>query len=91
MGHSVILVGDSDWQISYEGKESLKPVLNEEIRGFCDIDTTLKLLFCDIITEIIKEAKEGFTVSTSNTTTTLTHEKPFRGTPSALVLNIPVI
>lgn len=43
MGHSVILVEDSDWQISYQGKESLKPVLNEEIRGFCDIDTTLKL------------------------------------------------
>ena len=62
VGHtidSLTLMGRAHKQISIEPKESLKPVLKEDIRTLCDKETSdLKYVFGENLLESIKEAKE---------------------------------
>ena len=56
---SLTLMGRAHKQISTEPKESLKPVLKEDIRTLCDKETSdLKYVFGQNLLESIKEAKE---------------------------------
>ena len=48
--------------ISNERKERLKPILNENIRGLCDKDTTLEYLFGGNLVKSVREAKENHSI-----------------------------
>ena len=67
MGHTVdfiMLLDRAPKQISNEWKERLKPVLNEDIRGLCDKDTTLsEYLFGKNLVGSMREAKENYRIS----------------------------
>ena len=53
-------------QISNEQKESLKPALNEDIRGLCDkVTTSSEYLFGENLVESMREAKENYRISNS--------------------------
>ena len=61
---SVTLMGRAHKQISAERKESLKPVLNENIRTLCDKKTSdSKYLFAKNL--LHEEAKESFRITNS--------------------------
>ena len=67
MGHTVdfiMLLDRAPKQISNEWKERLKPVLNEDIRGLCDKDTTLsEYLFGKNLVGSMRKAKENYRIS----------------------------
>ena len=68
---SITLLGRAHKQISNERKERLKPVLNEDIRGLCDKDTTSsEYLFGENLVESMREAKENYRISNSIINTT---------------------
>ena len=71
---SITLLNRAQKQISNERKECLKPVLNEDIRGLCDKDTTLsEYLFGENLVKSMRETKENYRISNSiiNTTSSL--------------------
>ena len=74
MGHTVdfiMLLDRAPKQISNERKQRLKPVLNEDIRGLCDKDTTSsEYLFGENLVESVREAKENYRISNSIINTT---------------------
>ena len=68
---SITLLGRSQKQMSNEQKESLKPVLNEDIRGLCHKDTTSsEYLFGEHVVESMRETKENYRISSSMINTT---------------------
>ena len=68
---SITLLGRAHKQISNERKECLKPVLNEDIRGLCNKDTTSsEYLFGENLVESIREANENYRISNSIINTT---------------------
>ena len=74
MGYTVdpiTLLGRAHKQISNEQREYLKPVLNEDIRGLYDKDTTSsEYLFGKNLVESMREAKENYRISYSIINTT---------------------
>ena len=68
---SITLLNRAQKQISNERKECLKPVLNQNIRGLCDKDTTSsEYLFGENLVESVREAKENYRISNSIINTT---------------------
>ena len=68
---SITLLGRAHKQISNERYKRLKPVLNEDIRGLCDKDTTSSEdLFGENLVEIMREAKKNYRISNSINNTT---------------------
>ena len=68
---SITLLGRAHKQISNERKERLKPVLNKDIRGLCDKDTTSsEYLFGENLVESMRETKENYRISNSIINTT---------------------
>ena len=74
MGYTVdpiTLLGRAHKQILNEQREYLKPVLNEDIRGLYDKDTTSsEYLFGKNLVESMREAKENYRISNSIINTT---------------------
>ena len=63
---SITLLGRAHKQISNERKECLKPVVNEDIRGLCNKDTTSsEYLFGENLVESMREVKENYRISNS--------------------------
>ena len=79
MGYTVDFIGllvRAHKQISNERKERSKPVLNEDIRGLCNKDTTSsEYLFGENLVESMREAKDKYRISNSLINTT----SSFRG------------
>ena len=67
---SITLLGRAHKQISNERKERLKPVLNEDIRGLCNKETTSEYLFGENLVESMRETKENYRISNSIINTT---------------------
>ena len=65
------MLGRVQKQMSNEQKESLNPVLNEDIRGLCHKDiTSSEYFFGEHVVESMREAKENYRISSSMINTT---------------------
>ena len=79
---AVTLLAKSHRQMSGERKERFRPVLSEDIRGICDIDTTnSEYLFGENLTEIMKEVKDNFRMSKSIVNDTVSKSYPKKHYP----------